>query len=126
MVGKHLLVFSDGIVDAKNAAEEMFGNDRLCSTLEHLTDHSAEGAVGEVLDAVSKFKAGREHCGSARPLVPKARLPVLAFTGRLLVSDPAYHHEAIPISEASVDSTISKEGVAVLQLAVHLGQQVGV
>ena len=36
----------------------MRSNDRLCSSLEHLGDCSAEGAVGEVLDAVSKFSLG--------------------------------------------------------------------
>ncbi len=71
--GDLLVFFSDGIVDAENAAEEMFGNDRLCSTLEHLTDRSAEGAVGEVLDAVSNFQAGREHFDDETLVVLRVR-----------------------------------------------------
>ncbi len=71
--GDLLVFFSDGIVDAEKAAEEMFGNDRLCSTLEHLTDGSAEGAVGEVLSAVSKFQAGREHFDDETLVVLRVR-----------------------------------------------------
>lgn len=71
--GDLLVFFSDGIVDAENAAEEMFGNDRLCNTLEHLTDRTAEGAVGEVLDAVSKFQAGREHFDDETLVVLRVR-----------------------------------------------------
>ena len=71
--GDLLVFFSDGIVDAENAAEEMFGNERLCSTLEHLTDRSAEGAVGEVLDAVSSFQAGREHFDDETLVVLRVR-----------------------------------------------------
>ena len=71
--GDLLVFFSDGIVDAENAAEEMFGNERLCSTLEHLTDRTAEGAVGEVLDAVSKFQAGRDHFDDETLVVLRVR-----------------------------------------------------
>ncbi len=57
-----LLVFlSDGIVDADNAAGDMFGNDRLCSILEHLETPEAESAVSAVLNAVAGFQGGKEH-----------------------------------------------------------------
>ena len=71
--GDLLVFFSDGIVDAENAGEEMFGNDRLCSTLEHLTDRTAEGAVGEVLEAVSRFQAGRDHFDDETLVVLRVR-----------------------------------------------------
>lgn len=59
--GDLLVFFSDGIVDADNAAGDMFSDERLCATLERLAKSDAQTAVDEVLDAVTKFQAGREH-----------------------------------------------------------------
>ncbi len=59
--GDLLVFFSDGIVDADNAAGEMFGDERLCATLELMDAPDAEDAVSGVLDAVARFQAGKEH-----------------------------------------------------------------
>ncbi len=59
--GDLLVFFSDGIVDANNAAGDMFGEERLCCVLEALQESEAETAVAAVLDAVSAFQAGKEH-----------------------------------------------------------------
>lgn len=59
--GDLLVFFSDGIVDANNAAGDMFGDERLCAVLESLQEPEAETAVSAVLDAVGAFQAGKEH-----------------------------------------------------------------
>jgi sigma-B regulation protein RsbU (phosphoserine phosphatase) len=59
--GDLLVFFSDGIVDAENKHEEMFGNERLSEVLETLKQPDAESAVVAVLDAVAKFQDGKDH-----------------------------------------------------------------
>ena len=70
-----LVVFcSDGIVDAVDAKEEMFGSERLARLLQHhptATD-SAESAVAAILDAVELFQAGTEHFDDETVVVLRA------------------------------------------------------
>jgi serine phosphatase RsbU (regulator of sigma subunit) len=60
--GSRLLIFSDGITDAQNAAEEEFGDERLiasCRTIAPGID--AEGVTGRLMQAVAKWSAGTEQ-----------------------------------------------------------------
>ena len=59
--GDMIVFFSDGIVDAENAAHEMFGTDRLDTVLQHQECPSAESTVEAILQAVNDFQAGTEH-----------------------------------------------------------------
>lgn len=59
--GDMLVFFSDGIVDAENRQGEMFGTDRLCTTLQAAHPESADGAVTGVLNAVNAFQDGTDH-----------------------------------------------------------------
>jgi sigma-B regulation protein RsbU (phosphoserine phosphatase) len=59
--GDLLVFFSDGIVDAENRHEEMFGSERLGEVLETLKQPDAESAVMAVLDAVAAFQDGKDH-----------------------------------------------------------------
>jgi phosphoserine phosphatase RsbU/P len=61
--GDFVVFFSDGIPDAINADNEMFGSDRLTELLrQHPTAHtSACAAVDAILEAVSTFQAGMDH-----------------------------------------------------------------
>ncbi len=61
--GDLVLFFSDGIVDASNAHGEQFGNDRLCTLLQHhpTATESAQDAVNAVVEAVRTHQAGTEH-----------------------------------------------------------------
>ncbi|HEX4650502.1 MAG TPA: SpoIIE family protein phosphatase [Granulicella sp.] len=61
--GDMIVFFSDGIVDAENAAHEMFGTERLAAVLEAQTTPSAtaESVVDAILQAVSTFQSGTEH-----------------------------------------------------------------
>ena len=71
--GDLLVFFSDGIVDANNAAGDMFGDERLCAVLESLREPEAETAVSAVLNAVATFQAGKEHFDDETLVVLRVR-----------------------------------------------------
>jgi sigma-B regulation protein RsbU (phosphoserine phosphatase) len=56
--GDVLFLYSDGITEARNAADDLFTTRRLEQTLARGEPSSAEGVVGNVLDAVTAFAAG--------------------------------------------------------------------
>jgi sigma-B regulation protein RsbU (phosphoserine phosphatase) len=59
--GDLIVFFSDGIPDAINATEEMFGNERLTALLESQHHPTAQSTVDAILTAVSDFQSGTEH-----------------------------------------------------------------
>ena len=61
--GDMVVFFSDGIVDAVNSRGEQFGNDQLCTLLQHhpTASHSAQEAVDAILEAVMTHQSGTEH-----------------------------------------------------------------
>ena len=59
--GDMIVFFSDGIVDAENAAGDMFGTDRLNHVLQQQPCPTAESTVEAILGAVTDFQAGTEH-----------------------------------------------------------------
>jgi sigma-B regulation protein RsbU (phosphoserine phosphatase) len=59
--GDMIVFFSDGIVDAEDAAGEMFGTDRLNQVLESQHCPTAEFTVEAILSAVNAFQAGTDH-----------------------------------------------------------------
>ncbi|MGI4981188.1 MAG: PP2C family protein-serine/threonine phosphatase, partial [Janthinobacterium lividum] len=71
--GDLLVFFSDGIVDADNAAGDMFGDERLCATLERLRNPEAEDAISSVLGEVAKFQGGKEHFDDETLVVLRVR-----------------------------------------------------
>ena len=54
----HLVVFSDGVTDALNAAEEEFGDDRLVACLDSVPGTGAEQLRKHVFASVQRFTAG--------------------------------------------------------------------
>ena len=56
-----IVFFSDGMVDAENDNEDMFGDDRLEKTIAANRKRSASQMVDAVLTAVTAFQGGREH-----------------------------------------------------------------
>jgi phosphoserine phosphatase RsbU/P len=59
--GDLIVFFSDGIVDAVNADNEMFGDDRLKELLESQRQPTARSSVDAILQAVTDFQAGTAH-----------------------------------------------------------------
>jgi len=72
--GDMIVFFSDGIVDALNPQQEMFGDDRLSTLLQHhpTAHQSAEAAVEAILDAVTLFQAGTDHFDDETVVVLRA------------------------------------------------------
>ncbi len=71
--GDVLVFFSDGIVDADNQAEEMFGDERLQAVVAKHRRRSAAQMVDAVLTAVTAFQAGKEHFDDETILAIKVR-----------------------------------------------------
>ncbi|MGI4755706.1 MAG: SpoIIE family protein phosphatase [Janthinobacterium lividum] len=71
--GDLLVFFSDGIVDADNVEGDMFGDERLCATLERLQNPDADSAVHRVLEAVAAFQGGKEHFDDETLVVLRVR-----------------------------------------------------
>ena len=59
--GDLIVFYSDGIVDAVNNADEMFGSERLQQVLKAQTHPTAASTVKTILDAVEEFQGGVEH-----------------------------------------------------------------
>jgi sigma-B regulation protein RsbU (phosphoserine phosphatase) len=53
--GDALLLYSDGVTEAANAAGEEFGEDRLVRTLRETTAQAADDVTREIVNAVSAF-----------------------------------------------------------------------
>ena len=59
--GDAIVFFSDGIVDAVNENEEMFGNERLIALVTSQLTNSAEGMVDAIYKELSAFQGGVER-----------------------------------------------------------------
>jgi sigma-B regulation protein RsbU (phosphoserine phosphatase) len=59
--GDSVIFFSDGIVDAQNAAGEMFGNDRLVATVKKNHHKSASKLAESILTDVGRFQGKRDR-----------------------------------------------------------------
>jgi sigma-B regulation protein RsbU (phosphoserine phosphatase) len=59
--GDSLIFFSDGIVDAQNAAGDMFGNERLLAVVKKHQHKSASKIAEAILGEVGKFQKGMER-----------------------------------------------------------------
>ena len=73
--GDLIVFFSDGIVDAINDAEEMFGDDRLKQLLESQQHPTAQSTVEAILQAVTDFQAGTAHFDDETILVLRVLEP---------------------------------------------------
>jgi serine phosphatase RsbU (regulator of sigma subunit) len=56
--GDTVVVFSDGVSEALNAAEEEFGDDRVLAAIAEAGTRDAQAVVSHVFDAVRQFTAG--------------------------------------------------------------------
>jgi sigma-B regulation protein RsbU (phosphoserine phosphatase) len=70
--GDLIVFFSDGIVDANNAAGEMFGDERLAQILQSLKNPTAATTAEAILDAVAAFQSGTAHFDDETVVVLRA------------------------------------------------------
>jgi sigma-B regulation protein RsbU (phosphoserine phosphatase) len=53
--GDILLLYTDGIIEAQNAAGEFFGIDRICRTLHLLRDDTPEAIISALFEKLDEF-----------------------------------------------------------------------
>ena len=72
--GDMVVFFSDGITDAANSRDEQFGEESLCTLLQHhpLAATGADAAVDAILEAVTTHRAGAEHFDDETIIVLRA------------------------------------------------------
>jgi phosphoserine phosphatase RsbU/P len=73
--GDAIIFFSDGIVDALNDKEEMFGDERLKAIVARELKNTAEGMVDAIYDELSAFQGGVEHFDDETVIVLKVLPP---------------------------------------------------
>ena len=59
--GDMVVFYTDGIVEAMNPEEELFGFERLESVIQGSTDLSAQELLDKILDQVNTFAAGADQ-----------------------------------------------------------------
>ena len=59
--GDTLLMYTDGVTEATNAAEELYSEDRLATLLGHAESIQPESLVNAIVDSVHEFEAGVEQ-----------------------------------------------------------------
>jgi sigma-B regulation protein RsbU (phosphoserine phosphatase) len=69
--GDAIIFFSDGIVDAVNESEEMFGTERLTAIVQAQLTNSAEGMVEAIYQELSAFQGGVERFDDETVIVLK-------------------------------------------------------
>jgi sigma-B regulation protein RsbU (phosphoserine phosphatase) len=70
--GTLLLAYTDGVSEARNEADEEFGEDRLAQLIEGNHNRSAADVCAAVLDSVRRFRGGRQDQDDVTVLVVKA------------------------------------------------------
>ena len=69
--GDLLVLYTDGITEAKNAAHDLFGQDRLDDVIRAAPQHTPKCVVQAVLDAVGEFTGYRAADDDRTLLVAK-------------------------------------------------------
>ncbi len=75
--GDAVIFFSDGIVDAVNEREEMFGTERLTDLVTREINNTANGIVDAIYEELSAFQGGVERFDDETVIVLKVLNPVV-------------------------------------------------
>jgi len=70
--GTLLVAYTDGVSEARNEADEEFGEDRLAQLIDGIHNCSAAEVCAAVLDSVRQFRGGRQDQDDVTVLVVKA------------------------------------------------------
>ena len=79
--GDKLVLYTDGVTEAQDAAEEFFGDDRLLSAIAREKEHDQQEIVTAIRQAVNDFENGKDHYDDATILT-------LSFKDYLHVEPP--------------------------------------
>ena len=79
--GDKLVLYTDGVIEAQDAAEEFFGDDRLLSAIAREKEHDQQEIVTAIRQAVNDFENGKDHYDDATILA-------LSFKDYLRVEPP--------------------------------------
>ena len=79
--GDKLVLYTDGVTEAQDAAEEFFGDDRLLSVIAREKEHDQQEIVTAIRQAVNDFENGKDHYDDATILT-------LSFKDYLHVEPP--------------------------------------
>ena len=101
--GDGLLLYTDGVSEAADAADELFGEDRLLQTLADLDDAAAEncGSACDSGQIAEKIALGKER---ETAVAAESKWVVSADDGRVLASEPELL--AASSAQAAVDSLV--------------------
>lgn len=69
--GDLLMIYSDGVTEANDPAEEEYGEERLTELLKQQRAHAAEAIVNSVTDGVSRFSSGAPQADDITLIVAK-------------------------------------------------------
>ena len=72
MPGTVFVAYTDGVSEARNAADEEFGDDPLADVIEQVRDESAAHICARVLDTIREFRGTRQDQDDVTVLVVKA------------------------------------------------------
>jgi serine phosphatase RsbU (regulator of sigma subunit) len=72
MPGTVFVAYTDGVSEARNAADEEFGDDALADLIEQVRDESAAQICTRVLDTIREFRGTRQDQDEVTVLVVKA------------------------------------------------------
>ena len=79
--GDKLVLYTDGVTEAQDVAEEFFGDDRLLSAIAREKEHDQQEIVTAIRQAVNDFENGKDHYDDATILA-------LSFKDYLRVEPP--------------------------------------
>ena len=69
--GEVLVLYTDGVVEAQDVAENMYGEARLIDEIKASAGCDAEGVVGRILRSVAEFSAGAPQYDDTTVVVVK-------------------------------------------------------
>ena len=72
MPGTVFVAYTDGVSEARNAADEEFGEDPLADVIEQVRDESAAQICARVLDTIRDFRGTRQDQDDVTVMVVKA------------------------------------------------------
>ena len=72
MPGTIFVAYTDGVSEARNAADEEFGDERIADLIEHARDHSAAQICSHVLDTIREYRGSRQDQDDVTVMAIKA------------------------------------------------------